>query len=34
VWAHHLDLEFAVAADDRVYLLQSRPITAAGPQPA
>lgn len=34
VWAHHLDLEFAVAADDRVYLLQSRPITAAGPQSA
>ena len=34
VWRHHLDLEFAFAPDDTLYLLQSRPITSAGRQPA
>ena len=33
VWGRDLDLEFAIAADDTVYLLQSRPITT-GRQPA
>jgi pyruvate,water dikinase len=29
VWNGHLDLEFAFAPDDTLYLLQSRPITTA-----
>jgi pyruvate,water dikinase len=34
VWNGHLDLEFAFAVDDSLYLLQSRPITATGRAPA
>jgi pyruvate,water dikinase len=34
VWGHALDLEFAFAHDDTLYLLQSRPITTGRPQPA
>ena len=34
IWNHHLDLEFAFTPDDTLYLLQSRPITSAGRQPA
>ena len=30
VWGHDLDLEWALGSDDRIYLLQSRPITTLG----
>ena len=34
VWGHGLDLEFAFAHDETLYLLQSRPITTGQSQPA